>query len=137
MEFSFKHKIRDTNVSIIVVGGRKITDFPTWNSDLNFENGKYFLFDEEKGNIISKEYDCIYDSGKENFFHVNIGGVHNLLGQIIGGGKWGIIDILGNEICPLKYEYLIPTNDGWCYIVDSPLVDKGNKEYPPGRCYGG
>lgn len=94
------------------------------------KDGRYLLIDES-GNEISKSYSWMDSFDSRNLCLVNLGGKENEMGEI-EGGKFGYVDLAGNEVIPVQYGYIGPFNE-----ANVALVNKGGGIDADGNFTGG
>lgn len=122
-EQSYSYKIRH-NVVTLSKYGKKINSY-NCNSDCDIylkyfrygkillnDGGKYYLYDLVKNERLTDDLNnvfFIYSSSIEKIENVN---------YIVGedyNGKWGIVDLSGNNIVPFEYDELGKVIDGRLY----------------------
>lgn len=84
---------------------------------------RWGLVNDEDSLVISAKYTAIGDYSSD-YTWVNIGG-KSKFDRYSEGGKWGVLDSLGNEICPVIYDYVDLCNG---HIVAINIGGKIKKE---------
>jgi hypothetical protein len=74
---------------------------------------------------IAPKYTAV-DLFSEGFAAVNLGGKETAYGN--SGGKWGFVDVNGNEIIPIKYESVTDFSEGLALVLNGGNYGYVNKK---------
>lgn len=104
-----------------------------WGQNLTPKKvGKLWGFANENDSmVIPAKYSAVGDFTYQYYTWVNIGGKGND-DELPFGGKWGVIDVHGNEVCPVNYDYvdyctsdLVAVNLGGVMNKKTMVIDGG------------
>ncbi len=94
------------------------------------KDGKLWGFVDEKGKVIIQPKYTAVGEFIADYTWVNIGGKMKME-HMPEGGKWGVIDMNGNEVCPVEYDYVDLLNGNILAINKGGIVQnsqiKGGK----------
>ena len=119
-EYTCIHIDNDTEVAVVGKDGI----FNEFQSETL--KAKYALYDIKKRKFVTDfKYGYIerpYKAEKESLLRFNLGGQvesYKNYQENVVGGKWGYLDLNGNEVIPAKYDAATAFNDGVAHVTEN------------------
>lgn len=107
-------------------------NFEFYNNVACVRKGKKFLFIDTSGKEISKSYDWAGVFDDNNMCLVNSGGKIDEYGVLLGG-KYGYVDLSGQEVIPAKYARIGEFNEYGMAIVNEGGSFSKNGDFEGGK----